>query len=96
MTNKQLTRSLQSIGMACFVEYFPRFSDLNTSNEHLIQILMREKNYKESGCRTRVTQSRRIIANGRAKDALLIVASSARVPNDISTVAGELAHSLQR
>ena len=96
MTNEQLTRSLRSIGMACFVEYFPRFSDLNISNEHLIQILMREQKYKESGCRTRVSQSRRIIANGRAKDALLIVASSDRVSSDVSAAAGKLAHSLQR
>jgi hypothetical protein len=66
------------------------------SNEDLIELLMREENYMESGCRTRVSQSRRLITNGRAKDALLIVANSARVPGEISTAARRLAHSLQR
>jgi len=96
MNEEQLKRSLQSIGMACFVKYFPQLSDTSMSNEDLIELLMREEKYMESGCRTRVTQSRRIIANRRAKDALLIVASSARVPDDISTAAGKLAHSFQR
>lgn len=77
MNDKQLDRSLQSIGMACFVSYFPQFSDESISNEELIRMLMREKNYKESGCRTRVSQSRRIIARGKAQDALL---RGARVP----------------
>jgi hypothetical protein len=96
MNNEQLKRSLQSIGMACFVKYFPQFSDASLSNEDLIELLIRRERYMESGCKTRVTQSRRIIANGRAKDALLLVASSARVPDDISTAAGKLAHSFQR
>lgn len=96
MNDKQLDRSLQSIGMACFVSYFPQFSDESISNEELIRMLMREKNYKESGCRTRVSQSRRIIARGKAQDALLIVASSDRVSKDVSAAAGKLAHNLYR
>lgn len=96
MNNEQLKRSLQSIGMACFVKYFPQFSDASMSNEDLIELLIRRERYMESGCKTRVTQSRRIIASGRAVDALLIVASSARVPGDLSTAARRLALSLQR
>ena len=96
MNNEQLKRSLQSIGMACFVKYFPQFSDASISKEDLIELLMRREGYMESGCKTRVTQSRRVIASGMAVDALLIVASSARVPGDLSTVAGKLAHSFQR
>lgn len=48
MNDEQLKRSLQSIGMACFVEYFPRFGDLNISNEHLSEIFIREKKCIES------------------------------------------------
>jgi len=96
MNDAQLERSLRSIGMACFVKYFSKFSDVSMSNNDLIALLKREENYVESGCRTRVTQSRRIIANGRAQDALLLVASAARVPDEISAAAGKLAHSLQR
>lgn len=96
MNDEQLRRSLQSIGMACFVRYFPQFSDESMNNEDLIELLMRNENYMESGCRTRVTQARRIIASERAVDALLIVASSDRVPSEVSTAASRLALNLQR
>ena len=96
MTDEQLRRSLQSIGMACFVKYFPQFSDETMSNEDLIELLMREENYMESGCTTRVTQARRIIARERAVDALLIVASSIRVSDEVSTEARRLASNLQQ
>ena len=96
MNDEQLERSLQSIGKACFVRYFLRFSDEPMSNEDLIELLMRKENYMESGCITRVTQARRIIASERGVDALLIVASSARVPGEVSTAASRLALNLQR
>ena len=78
MNDEQLLRSLQSIGKACFVRYFLQFSDNNMSKADLIELLMRQNNYVESGCITRVTKARRIIASERAVDALLIVASSVR------------------
>lgn len=96
MNDEQLRRSLQSIGMACFVRYFQQFSDESMNNEDLIELLMRTENYMESGCRTRVTQARRIIASERALDALQIVASSGRVPDEVSTTASSLARNLQR
>ena len=96
MNDEQLRRSLQSIGMACFVRYFPQFSDKSMGNEDLIELLMRKENYMESGCITRVTQARRIIASERALDALLIVESSARVPGEVSMAASRLALNLQR
>ena len=96
MNDEQLLRSLQSIGKACFVMHFTQFSDKSLSNEDLIELLMREENYVESGCRTRVTQARRIIAGKRAVDALLIVASSVRVSDEVSTEASRLARNLQR
>ena len=96
MNDKQLLRSLQSIGKACFVRYFPQFSDKSMNNEDLIELLMRQENYVESGCITRVTQARRIIASERAVDALLIVASSVKVSDEVSTEASRLARNLQR
>ena len=96
MNDEQLLRSLQSIGKACFVRYFPKFSDQYLSNEDLIVFLMRQENYAESGCRTRVTQARRIITNGRAADALRIVESSTRVSEEVSTEAHRLANKLQQ
>ena len=91
MNDEQLRRSLNSIGKACFVKYFTQFSDQFLNRKDLIQLLMRQENYVKSCCITRVSQARRIIASERALDALLVVASSVRVSNKVSTQARRLA-----
>ena len=78
MNDEQLARSLQSIGMGCFTKYFEAFSNSNISNDDLIDALMKIEGYEETGVRTRVTQSRRIINNNRSIDALKLVTSSNR------------------
>jgi len=83
MDDSQLYRSIQSIGQECFVKYFKDFSNQNLSNEYLIELLMKNEGYKESGCITRITQSRRIINSGRAKDALFKITKSKRLPKSV-------------
>lgn len=95
MNNEQLERSINSIGKGCFVKYFEEFSNMSISKEDLIERLMKTEGYKESGSTTRVSQARRIINAGRAKDALLIIASSNRVPASVSKLASELALNVQ-
>ncbi|MCP5358222.1 MAG: hypothetical protein H7A06_08765 [Pseudomonadales bacterium] len=94
MTDTQLNRTIQSIGKGCFVKNFALFIDAKISNDDAIEQLMLEHGYQESGARTRVLGSRRIIASGRAKDALKIIASSERVPLSTSSAARDLALSL--
>lgn len=91
MNDGQLERSINSIGKACFVKYFDNFSNKSISREDLIEKLMETEGYKESGCVTRVAQARRIIDAGRSKDALIIIASSNRVPLAVSKRANQLA-----
>ncbi len=90
MDDKQLERSLQSIGKECFVKYFEDFMNSRLKNEDLIELLMSSEGYEESGCKTRVSQSRRIIAAGRADDALNIIMASQRVPHEVRQKAREL------
>jgi len=90
MHDSQLNRSIQSIGQECFVKYFKDFSNQSLSNEYLIELLMKNEGYKESGCRTRITQSRRIINSGRAKDALLKITKSKRLPKSVVSHAKSL------
>ncbi len=90
MNDDQLDRSLRSIGKACFVKYYEKFSDPSLTNEDLIDLLMKQENYKETGAKTRVSQSRRIINSGRAKDAFKLIASSNRVSAKISQKANQL------
>jgi hypothetical protein len=94
MNNEQLNRSINSIGKGCFVKYFHEFSNELNSREDLIELLMNSEGYEESGCITRISQSRRIIKVGRSKDALSIIANSNRVPRPMRECATQLAHEL--
>jgi hypothetical protein len=91
MNNKQLKRSLQTIGMRCFVNYFEDFTDLNKTCDALIEMLIEDKNYQESGARSRVNSARRIIREGKAKDALHLVMAANRIPEEVREKATQLA-----
>ncbi|WP_219588240.1 hypothetical protein, partial [Vibrio parahaemolyticus] len=90
MDDKQLDRSLRSIGKECFVKYYELFQDPNWSKEDLIEHLIALEGYQESGCITRISQSRRIFNDHREYDALDMVISSNRVPIDIIEKARKL------
>lgn len=90
MNDDQLDRSLRSIGKACFVKYFSEFSDLAITIEDLIDMLMQQEGYTESGCKTRISNSRRIISSGRQDDALAMIIASERVEAEIVARAREL------
>ena len=92
MNDDQLERSLRSIGKWCFVTYFCQFADQTLADRQVIELLIRQEGYTESGSRTRVSQARRIIGSGRAGDALRNVIQSGRIPNyeRIATKAREL------
>jgi hypothetical protein len=90
MNNKQLARSLQTVGMRCFVNYFEDFNDLNKTQDALIKMLIEKESYEESGSRARVNAARRIIREGRAKDALLLVMVSG-IPEETREKAKKLA-----
>lgn len=94
MNDEQLKQSLKSMGMKCFVDYFDRFNDKAYSSVALVDLLMREKGYAKSASRTRVHRARRIIAAGRAVDALQVVAHSTRISGQTAQEASRLASSL--
>jgi hypothetical protein len=83
MNDSQLERSIQSIGKECFVKYYNDFANNRLSNEDLIELLARKEGYKESGCKTRISQSRRIIHSGRAKDVLHDITKSSRLSEKV-------------
>ena len=81
MNDKQLDRTLQSIGKACFVNHFTELSDLSLPNEAVARILVeREPEWDEaSALHFRVRGARRIIKAGRAQDALRLIAASPKM-----------------
>lgn len=84
MDQQQLDRSLRSIGKECFVNYFEYFKNQKYSNNDLVALLMRKEVYTESGSKTRVTQSRRIISENKVKEALSMVIESSKL--DVATI----------
>ena len=79
MNDHQLDRTLQSIGMECFVAYFEKFCDENLSNQDIVALIEEERGYSLNACRSRTSGARGIIRSGRAKDALEIIKDSERV-----------------
>lgn len=76
MDDRQLVEALKSAGKTCFVRYFCRFSDESVSQHELFDLLIQENGYKEPATRSRVSNARRIIGAGRAKDALNLILRS--------------------
>ena len=95
MDKNELERSLRSIGKACFVNYYEKFSSKELSNNELIQLLVNEKGYAEKASRTRVSQSRRIINAGMVVDALTNILNSNRLGDITRNKAGELLNRLK-
>ena len=67
MTPAQLNRSLQSVGMKCFVSYFEEFSDPFLSNGAVSEILVEREFYTEKAGRSRTSTARAKMASFQAR-----------------------------
>ena len=88
MNDQQLDRNLRSVGKACFVKWYSQFSDFRIKDSDLIGLMVKDEGYTESVCRTRVSKSRTIIREGRAKDALKLIMLSGRLSDNVGNEAG--------
>ena len=81
MDEIQMEQTLRSVGKACFVNYFMMFADPSLQDETVARNLSEREGWSEaSALNWRVRGARRIIAAGRAKDALIVIADSRRLP----------------
>ena len=76
MNEQQLQRTLNSVGMRCFITWFRQFCDPSLSNEDVATQMQEAERYSAKACRARVSGARRIIRAGRGRDALTIIANS--------------------
>ncbi|TRL36106.1 hypothetical protein FM996_06190 [Methylosinus sporium] len=90
MNDNQLARRLRSVGMACFVQYFELFSDKSISNAAAAAIIVAKESYAETATNTRVSLARRIIREGRARDALRMIAGATNVDPEAASRARSL------
>ena len=75
MNDYQLKRTLQSIGMACFVKYFRFFEDPTFSVNRIVLIM--DKNGETWSTKSsRANNGRRICREKRGEDALRLVVGS--------------------
>ena len=91
MDDAQLKRYLQSVGMECFVTYYRRFADFSRSNEEVAAVIKSEMDYTDKSCKSRTSHARSIIKAGRARDALIIISKSVRVPASVKDEADRIA-----
>ncbi len=88
----QFTRSLQSVGQACFVKFFETFASNSLSREDVIERLKYETSYTEKSCISRTGHAQSIIKNGLAKKALetVIASDSPKVSSETRLQAQQL------
>jgi len=87
MNDVQLDEALKSMGKTCFVRYFRALSDESLSDEDVRELMLRNESY--TTVRNRVSNGRRIIRAGRAREALNMVVTS-RVDSHVRDEARKL------
>ena len=85
MTDEQLLRALQSVGMTAFMTNLALFKSSLGNSDAAAELEMRN-GWTTTACRTRVSNARRILAQGREKDALQLSAAS-RLSEEIRSAA---------
>ena len=79
MNETQLRRTLQSIGMTCFMDNFDLFQSGRYSKDELVEWIFEQNDFTENSCRSRVNHTLRIFRENKQVEALKIIKSSARV-----------------
>lgn len=89
MSQFDVKRTLQTVGMTCFVTYFKELSDARLSTTDLIELIS-DENVSESSARTKISAGRRILREGAANKALKLITESTIVNSRISNEAHNL------
>ncbi|MBD9361437.1 hypothetical protein [Methylomonas fluvii] len=77
MDKDQLERNLNSVGKACFVEFYDIFFNLQKySHSEAAEILIKNTNYTDKSCNSRVSHARAIIRANLGKRALELIVNS--------------------
>ena len=85
MTDDQVRRTLQSIGMTAFVTHLALFEGPLPADEVAARLEQAE-GWTAKACRSRTSHARRLLAQGHRADALTLIANAA-VPETIRAMA---------
>jgi len=89
MSSFDVKRTLQTVGMTCFVTYFKELANDRLQLADLVEIIS-NKNVSESSARTKACAGRRIFREGAANEALKLISKSKIVEPSISSAANNL------
>lgn len=89
MTDAQLQRALQSVGLAAFVTHLELFQGAEDTAGAAAR-LQAATGWAETACLTRVRYARAILAAGRRNDALARVAQSDKVAQATRALARQM------
>ena len=90
MDVKILKRTIQSVGMKCFIQYFDTFSSPRYSREDIIRTLENENNFTLKSCKSRASHAIRIFRENAELQALEIIINSPRVDSAIKNEAEKI------
>ena len=89
MTKEKLAKKLQSVGQACFVEYYELFASETISHTKIVETLKSKTPYTENSCSSRTSTAQCIIREGLGGEALRMVIDS-RVAEEIKAKAKKI------
>ena len=78
MDDRQLIRTLRSVGMEVFETFYDQSADESLTNQQIVALLRGERSYTEQSYRTRVSHARMVIRAGRGPDVLRLCAGRTR------------------
>lgn len=91
MDSKILKRTLQSVGMKCFIQNFDVFSSPKFSHADMVEILENENDFTLKSCKSRANHAIRIFRENSELEALEMIIGSPRV-DSITKVEAEKIH----
>ena len=92
MDEAKVERYLGIIGKQTFVTYYELLADFDLPDDEVADLIASELDSTfDNAMSWRVKPARTLIRAGQGKTALLMVSRSARLPNDITQTASELA-----
>lgn len=91
MDSTILKRTLQSVGMKCFIQNFDVFSSPRFSHADMVEILENENDFTLKSCKSRANHALRIFRENSELEALEMIINSPRV-DSITKVEAEKIH----
>jgi hypothetical protein len=76
---EKLKRRIQTVGMEFFVSFYPLLSDMRIGQDELVRRIRTTRGYAAIASNVRVSESRKLISEGRTKSVLTIISQAEKV-----------------